>query len=185
MANDKPKTDWEAIEREYRAGQLSVSEIGRIYGISHTAINKKAKKEGWLRNLADRVREAVSAKLVSAQVSDETKSAKQAVEEAATRVVQIITGHQTRIGRSQKISDKLLDELEADTETSLKDRSVILGNLSAAMKTLIGLERQAFNLSDGDGGGQDKPVQDITDDARAKALANFIARTKAAKPDGA
>ena len=42
----RPAIDWEKIEREYRAGQLSVVEIGRQHGISHTAINKRAKRDG-------------------------------------------------------------------------------------------------------------------------------------------
>lgn len=39
--------DWESIEFEWNAGQLSVSEIGRIFGVSHTAINKRAAKHNW------------------------------------------------------------------------------------------------------------------------------------------
>jgi len=58
----RPVIDWEAIEREFRAGQLSVVEIGRQHGLSHTAINKRAKRDGWTRNLADKVRKAVSAR---------------------------------------------------------------------------------------------------------------------------
>ena len=46
IAAAKATLDREAIEREFRAGQLSVSEIGRIYGVTHTAILKKAKKLG-------------------------------------------------------------------------------------------------------------------------------------------
>jgi hypothetical protein len=34
MTAAKPTLDWEAIEREFRAGQLSVSEIGHIYAVS-------------------------------------------------------------------------------------------------------------------------------------------------------
>lgn len=41
--------NWSAIEREYRAGKLSVSKIAQKHGISHTAINKRAAKEGWKR----------------------------------------------------------------------------------------------------------------------------------------
>ena len=32
----KSSVDWEAIEREYRAGQLSLREIGRTYGVTDT-----------------------------------------------------------------------------------------------------------------------------------------------------
>jgi DNA-binding Lrp family transcriptional regulator len=41
---ERMSVDWEAIEREYRAGQLSVREIARQQGLSHTAINKRAKR---------------------------------------------------------------------------------------------------------------------------------------------
>lgn len=41
--------DWKAIERDYRAGVMSVREIAKWYGLSDTAIHKKAKAEGWER----------------------------------------------------------------------------------------------------------------------------------------
>lgn len=49
-------TDWEAVERDYRAGLLSVREIGLAHGVSHTAINKRAKKHGWDRDLKGKIR---------------------------------------------------------------------------------------------------------------------------------
>jgi hypothetical protein len=42
-------TDWQAIEREYRTTAESVSAIARRHGITHTAINKRAKRDGWIR----------------------------------------------------------------------------------------------------------------------------------------
>jgi nucleotidyltransferase/DNA polymerase involved in DNA repair len=71
-ATERKSVDWEAIEREYRAGQLTVVEIGRQHGLSRTAINKRAKRDGWTRNLADRVRKEVSARLIS-EVSPEAE----------------------------------------------------------------------------------------------------------------
>jgi hypothetical protein len=38
--------DWELIERDYRAGVLSVREVAASQGITHGAINKRAKREG-------------------------------------------------------------------------------------------------------------------------------------------
>lgn len=46
--NDKP-IDWAGIEKDYTAGVMGVREIARWYGISDTAIHKKAKAEGWVR----------------------------------------------------------------------------------------------------------------------------------------
>ncbi len=41
--------DWKSIERDYRAGVMSVREIAKWYGLSDTAIHKKAKADGWTR----------------------------------------------------------------------------------------------------------------------------------------
>ncbi|EIV5186955.1 terminase small subunit [Serratia marcescens] len=52
------KPDWAAIAREYRAGQLSIRALAEKYGISDTAIRKKAKAEDWPK--PDKVRKVGS-----------------------------------------------------------------------------------------------------------------------------
>ena len=106
-------TDWEAVEREYRAGQLSVSEIGRQHGVSHTAINKRAKKDGWARDLAARVRQEVSARLVSDEVS--AANANEAIDAAAARGVEVVRSHRQDIGRSRDVAARLVEELDMTT----------------------------------------------------------------------
>lgn len=166
------QVDWEAVEREFRAGQLSVSEIGRHYGVSHTAINKRARKGGWKRDLSEQVRKEVSARLVSPEVS--AANAQEAVETAAARGVALVRSHQASLGRANRIAEKLMAELDtgtdhneaieaeiwadtaADTNTqrrtsmlravSLSSRAATLRELSQTLKNLIPLERQAFNL---------------------------------------
>lgn len=49
MAKENKPIDWAGIERDYRTGVMSVREIAKWYGLSHTAINKKAKADGWER----------------------------------------------------------------------------------------------------------------------------------------
>ncbi len=185
MAKRKP-VDWEAVEREYRAGQLSVVEIGRQYGVSHTAINKRAKKLGWTRDLADRVRKEVSARLVS-EVSPETEGSP--TELAVARGVQVVREHQASIGRGQKLVGVLFGELEESSEhrddieaaiqeetredkngerrarmlraVALSARSGVLVNLASTLKTLVGLERQAFNLDDPGSSGDGRVIERI------------------------
>ncbi|EKN4773452.1 terminase small subunit [Yersinia enterocolitica] len=41
------KPDWEAIKREYCAGQLSIRALAEKYGVSDTAIRKRAKADEW------------------------------------------------------------------------------------------------------------------------------------------
>ena len=170
---ERKSVDWEAIEREYRAGQCSVAEIGRRFGISHPAILKRAKRDGWTRNLAAKVREAVTAKLVTSEVTG-AAGQRETIEAAAARVVQVIREHRTSIGRAQRLVKALFGELEEATENrdeideaieaesrdedkgkrrammlravALPSRSGVIVNLSGALKTLVALERQAFGL---------------------------------------
>lgn len=113
-------TDWEAIEREYRAGQLSTREIARQHCVSDTAIRKKAKAEGWERDLSDKVRQQARAKLVrdaSSQSGSQDQRANEAqtVEAAALRHVEIVRQHRHAIGRGRDLTLRLLDELDATT----------------------------------------------------------------------
>ena len=177
MSAGKKSHDWEAIEREYRAGQLSVVEIGRQHGISHTAINKRAKRDGWSRDLTERVRKEVSTRLVSPEVSE--TNAREAVDLAAARGVLLVRQHRASLQKANSAIDRLLDELEShttsieeiektiETETagdasgarraamlkavSLGARSSAAVALSSALRNVIPLERQAFNLDEPEG----------------------------------
>ena len=117
-------TDWERIEAEYRTGQLSVVEIGRQNGVSHTAINLKAKKFGWTRDLSEKVRRHVAAKLAEPELSAELSNEKpklstaresEAVEIAAARGVEIVRQHRKDIGRQNEMVRRLVSELEEST----------------------------------------------------------------------
>ena len=53
---DKKTPDWEKIEKLFRAGVLSVREIAAAHSVSHTAINKRAKAEGWVKDLKAKIK---------------------------------------------------------------------------------------------------------------------------------
>lgn len=141
--------DWEAVEREYRAGQLSVSEIGRQHDVSHTAINKRAKKEAWVRDLAARVRQEVSARLVSDEVS--TANAHEAVDLAARRGVEVVRSHRRDIGRSRDVLGRLIEELDmvtahrAELEEEIDAFVEIEGGESEAAKARAEKRRAAMH----------------------------------------
>jgi len=110
--------DWEAVEREYRAGIRSLRDIGAEFGVSDAGILKRAKKEEWQRDLTERIRakaEAkVSAALVSEKVSAESNANERIVVEASAQVLaDALLGQRRDVSRSRSIVQKLFDELEA------------------------------------------------------------------------
>lgn len=118
---EKQTPDWERIEQLYRAGVLSVREIGAACGVSHTAINKRAKANGWDRDLQAKIKAKADALVskaeVSRQVSTETVATERAIVDANAKVIaDIRIAHRTDIGRSRELANKLLDELEDLTE---------------------------------------------------------------------
>ena len=44
--------DWDAIERDYRAGLLSLREMAQKHGCSHSTIANFASRNGWSRNVS-------------------------------------------------------------------------------------------------------------------------------------
>lgn len=112
--------DWELIERDFRAGLLSVREIAVSQGISHTAINKRAKDYGWERDLKAKIQAKadalVSKRELSKIVSSESLATERTIVEAnATRIADVRMAHRTDISRGRKLAMAMLDELEIET----------------------------------------------------------------------
>ncbi|QIW89258.1 terminase small subunit [Pseudomonas phage 8P] len=117
----KPVTaDWERIELDYRAGVKTLRQIADEHGITHGAINKRAKRDGWERDLATKIQAKadalVSKAAVSKPVSTETRIAEREVIEAnATAIADVRLAHRRDIQRTRGITMRLLEELEYQT----------------------------------------------------------------------
>ncbi len=120
MTPGKAVPDWERIEADYRAGILSLREIAAQHGVSHVAIQKRAKKNGWSRDLAAKIQakaeELVTKSAVTAAV---TKAAlateRQIIEANAERIARVRGEHRADIGRMRALVLALLAELETET----------------------------------------------------------------------
>lgn len=129
---EKAAPDWERIETEYRAGILSTREIASASGVSHTAINKRAKKDGWVRDLKAKIQakadELVSRRVVSTEVSSQRAATeRQIIEANAERIAQVRGEHRVDIQRVRSLALTLLGELESQS-ASLEDLQT-LGDL--------------------------------------------------------
>lgn len=117
----KAAPDWEAIERAYRAGLLSAREIGTVHGVSHTAINKRAKSFNWSRDLKAKVQARADALVSKAEVSrlvskETVITEKLEVESAATALADIKLSQRRNIGRCLDLANTLLEELSSSTD---------------------------------------------------------------------
>lgn len=138
--------DWEAIQSEYKAGQLSVREIGRQNNISYQAILKHAKRRGWKRDLTNDVQKEIQQKLITQNAGVTDPHAKDAdiIDQASDRTIKVINAHRVDLGRLFNIIATLLTELEGSPGADKK--SGIIRDLSQAYAKLIPLVRQSYNI---------------------------------------
>lgn len=178
------KADWEAIGREYRAGQLSIREIARQYEVSEGAIRKKAKHYGWTRDLSDEVRRETRARTQREELNTGVTgpgNERAAVDQAAQRGVEVVRQHRELIGNTiatlremQTLVHKWFtaghDEVD-ENGLPVRERietvlfpgkgdgiSSLMQSLSSSLDRVVRLERKAFNLDEDDEGGDAEDI---------------------------
>ena len=178
---ERKQVDWESVERDYSAGLLSLREIGAKHGVTHGAINKRANRDGWARDLSAKIKIKadllVSTEMVSTAVSTKKASEKEIIEVNAQAIVNIKLAHRGDIRKSKNIVNSLFDELESTTDNrelfeqlgeilrqesesgqdklndiykkviSMPQRIDGVKKLTDALKTMIGLEREAYDIT--------------------------------------
>lgn len=180
--------DWEAINREYVAGQLTIRQIADRHGVAPSAITRKAKALGWERNLGDAIKERTKAKIAQIDIAhiieqsaqeDAQKSAqtlKKAIEEASDVAAGVIVRHradirlqQERAARLEALFDEMIDKtpsttVDADSQVEALNVGDVF-KLSQTFKAIIesrsklmDKEREAFGIESGDKGGDDKDL---------------------------
>lgn len=123
--SDKPAkralVDWEAVERDYRTGMLSLSELSTLHKVAKSRICVVAKKLEWTQDLSARIKAKAAAKVndaaVNAVVNAQRKvSDAEKVEIGATVLARVLIGQKQDITRSRSLAMRLLGELEAQTD---------------------------------------------------------------------
>lgn len=117
------RTDYEAVERDYRTGSFTDQELATKYGKSRQAITKMAKVKGWRKDLSAAVRQATRAALIAEAatkkvaelVASGSKATVDVVVVAAETNRQVILGHRDDIRRARQLTNALLGELELIT----------------------------------------------------------------------
>jgi hypothetical protein len=164
-------TDWALIEREYRAGQLSIAEIARQSGITRGAIQKRAKRDGWARDLLPAVQAKVKDKLVRDAAPEGALEA-EAVDAAAARAVEVVRQHRGLLSRLNRIATRLTLDLELHLTGQLPvvpwmhPTDTVAGvvlRVAQALGRAVPLERQAFSVGVADDAKPQRPTVALPD----------------------
>lgn len=189
--SSKKAIDWEAIERDYRVGQLSLRALATKHGTTAGAISKKASAGNWVKDASQEVRERTMAALLTEprkeKAREETGDGNTVssggnaptqgdIEVAVQTNLQVITRHRRDIAKGHglvnllfqqlesaatsrdELEDAVIDETAGDENSQRRNRMLkalslpthagVLRDLSTALKNLVPLERQAYNLDD-------------------------------------
>lgn len=116
-------TDWEAVEREYRAGIRSLRDIGGEFGCSEAAIRKRAKAQNWERDLTARIDAKTEALVRKAEaVRTKVRSARELadddviVEANAQSRAEAIVSQTQDARRGRVVVQKMIDEIEGQID---------------------------------------------------------------------
>lgn len=149
----KPKADWEKIELEYRAGVLSIREIASNHGVTDGAIRNRAKKQDWVRDIADKVKakaeSIVRDKELRTKLRTESKLSECVIiEESANLVADVQLSHRADIRKLKDIKERLASELDV---MPIDDENLLTGikalkDLTDITAKLIDKEREAYNI---------------------------------------
>lgn len=193
----KSKYDIEAIEADYRAGQLSLRAIADKHGCSEGSIRKWALKYGWARDLSKQVKTATKAKLANKAVEkapprEDGKpfTDAQIVDYASNDAVDVITSHRTRAAEYQDIvrvyGSKLREQLTSgkltvqapngdplEIDIPLEYIGKCLNSATQSLDRLVKIQRQAYNMDDKDEATKD-PYEELTDDDLDTRINRFI-----------
>lgn len=134
--------DWAGVEKDYRAGVMSIREIAKWYGISDTAIHKKAKADGWERKQQPPhiERKALVGEIVSVRADAKPEELTDRARGLAARLLDELDTVTANIGTLEDMIET--DESDPRRRAalmkalSLGERAMTLKNISATMKTL-------------------------------------------------
>lgn len=125
--SERKAIDWEAIERDYRLGQLSLRALATKHGTTPGAISKKAKAREWVQDASQEVRERTRAALLTEPRKEKAKKetpdgnsvssagnapTQEDIEVAVQTNLQVINRHRRDISKGHGLVSMLFAQLE-------------------------------------------------------------------------
>jgi len=150
----RPDIDWAEVERHYTAGLLSIPSIAKLVDCSHEAVRKRAKAEGWVRDLHGELKSRAERQAINEDVGVDPRKAELSEDEAekAAEVVagvlrkhkaasdEVISGARALLAAAMAVDDEGKPLLEP------KVRSQLVRDASVAIAKAAPLERLSHGL---------------------------------------
>lgn len=128
--------NWIEIQTLFRSGTLSVEAIAAKYGVSKVAIYKRAKKEGWQRDLSIAAIAAAKEKVALDFVAQKRLAAEQKrlaaepvqpyvvpelseteiIDSASDQIVDFIRQHRKSLGKTLELENRLVAQFEREID---------------------------------------------------------------------
>lgn len=194
-----PKCDWEEVEKRYRTNQGSNRSLAEEFGVSEAAIRKRAKKEGWAKDLVgDFQRELKNRQLKElgtrhgtqcepAKSKEARDSDRDTVENAVSATIEIVNRQTERIDRLNANLDLMFDDFErnqmlgytkeGEPFTDYRAKADYMRTMSATLERTVKLERLVHNIGETEGNTFNQFIQSKDDlksktDAELEKIAN-------------
>lgn len=119
----RPVIDWEAVEREYLGGFRSLRDIGGEYGCSEGAIRKRARINGWERNLSAKINAKAEALVRKEEVREEVRkkcaiTEREQIQASAALIAEKVINQRADIQSARATVQKLWEAVSAGTDNS-------------------------------------------------------------------
>lgn len=130
--------DWERIEVDYRAGIKTLRDIASEHDISHVAINKRAKRDGWVRDLTAKI-QAKAAELVTRSLVNKSVTKEKRILESEIITANAVNNATIEIKQREDVTfgrgviTSLMQELkeQIDSRSELEDLGEMMRNPDA------------------------------------------------------
>ena len=139
--------DWDAIERSYRLGTKSNSQLSVEFGVSISSIGRRAKSRGWVIDKSDEVDAVTSSLLIQAASGNANPNATPSaleIKAAAQASADVVLGHRSGLQRLRAVKDKLLAHVESVVD-NLGDMSEVITLLR--QETAEGLDKAGDKMA--------------------------------------
>lgn len=184
----KPKGvryDWEAIEADYRTGRFSLQQLADKHGPSKTQVARKAREEGWEKDLTQAVQQRTREKLTRRESDLPDTPECEIVERAASENADVVNGHRQALTHWRRINERFVDRLTEQLDRGVRTVQLKTGDVveidldleyigkcinhgTGALERVVKMERTSYGLDVDSGEDEGKSLQDLMGELSAK-----------------